>query len=126
MKQFFPLLILSMLVISCSNQSSDQTLAFIPGTYVRTGASEFGRIDDTISIQIQNIHVHSFLIERRWLYKRVLDGVKQEPEYRRTLDQGLYDPQTKLLQNQKNLRLYSFDIKKGILYNNTTVYHKLK
>lgn len=127
MKQsLFKDLLILLLLSSCSDLKKDKTLAFIPGTYVRSGGTEFGSIDDTISIQVQNSNVNSFLIERRWLYKRVLDGVTQEPEYKITLEQGIYDPKTKLLQNQHNLRLYSFDEKKQVLYNGTLIFQKLK
>lgn len=126
MKQLYLFYILLALLLSCSNLKSDQILAFIPGTYVRSELREFGRIEDTITIKIQHQQVNSFLIEQRWRYDRVLDAVAQEPEYKVITDQGIYNPKSKLLQNQRNLRLYSFDEKKQVLYNGTMIFQKIK
>lgn len=126
MKQILSIYLLFVLLLSCSNFKHDSTLAFIPGTYVRSELREFGRIEDTITIKIQHQQVNSFLIEKRWRYERVLDGVAQEPEYKVITDQGIYNPKSKLLQNQGNLRLYSFDEKKQVLYNGTMIFQKIK
>lgn len=126
MKQVLSLCILIVLLLSCSNLKPDSTLSFMPGTYVRSEVREFGRIEDTITIKIQHPDVNSFLIEQRWRYERVLDGVAQEPEYKVITDQGIYDTEKKLLQNQRNLRVYSFDEKKQVLYNGTMIFQKIK
>jgi hypothetical protein len=114
------------LLSGCSNVNHDHTLSFIPGTYVRSGSTEFGRIEDTIEIKIQNKQVYSFLIEQRWRYDRVLDGVALEPEYKVIEHLGIYNPETKLLQNQRNLLFYSFDIEKQVLYFGTLDFQKIK
>lgn len=126
MKQVLSIYLLLVLLLSCSNFKQDSTLAFIPGTYVRNELREFGSIEDTITIKIQHQQVNSFLIEQRWRYERVLDAVPQEPEYKIITDQGIYNPKSKLLQNQRNLRLYSFDEKKQVLYNGTMTFQKIK
>lgn len=126
MKQALSLYIFIVMLLSCSDLKPDSTLAFIPGTYVRSEVREFGRIEDTITIKIQHPDVNSFLIEQRWRYERVLDGVAQEPEYKVITDQGIYDTEKKLLQNQRNLRVYSFDEKKQVLYNGTMIFQKIK
>lgn len=126
MKQALSLCILIVLLLSCSNLKPDSTLSFMPGTYVRSEVREFGHIEDTITIKIQHPDVNSFLIEQRWRYERVLDGVAQEPEYKVITDQGIYDTEKKLLQNQRNLRVYSFDEKKQVLYNGTMIFQKIK
>ncbi|TWI79046.1 hypothetical protein IQ13_3438 [Lacibacter cauensis] len=126
MKQALSLYIFIVMLLSCSDLKPDSTLAFIPGTYVRSEVREFGRIEDTITIKIQHPDVNSFLIEQRWRYERVLDGVAQEPEYKVITDQGIYDTEKKLVQNQRNLRVYSFDEKKQVLYNGTMIFQKIK
>ncbi|TWI77989.1 hypothetical protein IQ13_4233 [Lacibacter cauensis] len=126
MKQLFPLLIVSMLVISCSNQSSDQTLAFIPGTYVRSEQNEYGQIEDTINISIQHQEVNSFIIEQRWQYERILDGIHQQPEYKMIIDLGFYYPEKKLMKNQRTLVTYSFDLEKNVLYFGSLRFQKIK
>lgn len=126
MKQALSLCIFIVMLLSCSDLKPDSTLAFIPGTYVRSEVREFGHIEDTITIKIQHPDVNSFLIEQRWRYERVLDGVAQEPEYKVITDQGIYDTEKKLLQNQRNLRVYSFDEKKQVLYNGTMIFQKIK
>ncbi len=126
MKQALSFCIFIVMLLSCSNLKHDSTFAFIPGTYVRIEVREFGHIEDTITIKIQHRDVNSFLIEQRWRYERVLDGVAQEPEYKVITDQGIYDTEKKLLQNQRNLRVYSFDEKKKVLYNGTMIFQKIK
>lgn len=126
MKHICTLSLIFTLLLSCSNLKPDSTLAFIPGTYVRSEIREFGRIEDTIIIKLQNPQVNSFFIEQRWQYDRVLDGIAQEPEYKIITDQGIYDTDKKLLQNQRNLRVYSFDEKKQVLYNGTMIFQKIK
>lgn len=126
MQQILLRCLLLAMLLSCSNPDYNQTLAFIPGTYTRSEVREFGRIEDTITIQIQHRDVSSFLIEQRWRYERVLDGKAQEPEYKVITDQGIFNPKTKLLQNQRNLRFYSFDEKKQVLYTGTMIFQKLK
>lgn len=111
---------------SCSNLKSDNTLVFMPGTYVRSELHEFGQIEDTVTIKLQHSDVHSFVIEQRWKYERVLNGVPQEPEYKVITDQGIYNPKTKLLQNQRNLLHYSFDREKQVVYFGTLSFKKIK
>lgn len=126
MKKAFALSLIIALLLSCSNLKTDSKLAFIPGTYVRSELREFGRIEDTIIIKLQNPTANSFLIEQRWRYERVLDGIAQEPEYKIVTDQGIYDTEKQLLQNQRNLRVYSFDEVKQVLYNGTMIFQKIK
>ncbi len=126
MKKAFTQALIIALLLSCSNLKTDSTLAFIPGTYVRSELREFGRIEDTIIIKLQNPTANSFLIEQRWQYERVLDGIAQEPEYKIITDQGIYDTEKNLLQNQRNLRVYSFDEIKQVLYNGTMIFQKIK
>jgi hypothetical protein len=116
----------AMLTGSCTDLTNDNTVAFLPGTYVRSELSEFGRIEDTINIKIQHSEVNSFVIEQRWRYDRVLDGVPQEPEYKVIKDLGIYNSSKKLLQNQRTLRLYSFNERKKILYSGTSIFQKIK
>lgn len=125
MKQIFLLcLFLQSLLSSCSIKS-DNSISFIPGTYVRSEISEFGRVEDTITINLQNKDVNSFLIEQRWWYERFLDGEIQEPEYKVIRDQGIYQSDTKLLQNQRNLLFYSFDLENKRLYFGTFIFQKI-
>lgn len=126
MKQALSLCIFIVELLSCSNLKPDSTLAFMPGTYVRSEVREFGHIEDTITIKIQHRDVNSFLIEQRWRYERIMDGVTQVPEYKVITDQGIYNKEKKLLQNQRNLRVYSFDEKKQVLYNGTMIFQKIK
>ena len=114
-----------MLLNSCSGLNKDNTVAFLPGTYVRTELREFGQINDTITIKVQHSEVNSFVIEQRWRYDRVLDGVPQEPEYKVIRDLGIYNPGKKLLQNQRTLRLYSFDERKKALYSGISIFQKI-
>ncbi|HLP37764.1 hypothetical protein [Lacibacter sp.] len=119
-------LFVAMLLSSCSNLKTDKTLVFLPGTYVRSELREFGQINDTITIKVHHSEVNSFVIEQRWRYDRILDGVPQEPEYKVIKDLGMYNSSKKLLQNQRNLRIYSFDERKKVLYYGISVFQKIK
>lgn len=127
MKQsLLPYLLMALLNGSCTDQTKENTVAFLPGTYVRSEINEFGNIYDTITITVQQSEVNSFVIEQRWRYERVLDGMPQESENKVIRDLGIYNPSKKILQNQRNLLIYSLDIKKQILYFGTLRFQKIK
>lgn len=127
MKQsLLPYLLIVMLYSSCSDQPKENTVAFLPGTYVRSEIREFGKIYDTITITVQQSEVNSFVIEQRWRYERVLDGMPQEPEYKVIRDPGIYYPSKKLLQNQRNLKSYSVDVREKELYSGISIFKKIK
>ena len=106
---------------------ADGTKQFIPGTYLRNDTTEFGFIEDTIIISVQNSTAkNTYLIEERWQYKRILDGRQIEPEYKQKISLALYHEDSRLLQNQSTLRNYSFNPDKGILFSGTVKFYKQK
>ena len=123
MKNIF---ILFIVFCSCNAIYKDETESFIPGTYVRSSHHEFGTEHDTLVISLQNAAAHQFKIERRWLYERVLDGNKLDPEYKQTSSMAIYHEKNKLLEETNTDGDYSFDVDRKVLFAGTTQYKKLK
>jgi hypothetical protein len=122
MKNIF---ILFIIFCSCNAISKDATESFIPGTYVRSSQHEFGTEHDTLIISLQNENAHQYKIERRWLYERVLDGTKLDPEYKQISSSAVYNKEHKLLEEPATGSEYSFDVNKKTLFAGTTEYKKI-
>jgi len=110
----------------CSPYESDAIKEFIPGTYVRAAQHEFGIEYDTLVITLQNKSARQHDILRKWRYDRVLDGTPLEPEYKQQKTSGLYNAAKKVLQETETFELFTFDPEKGLLFNGTNRYTKLK
>lgn len=122
------LLILSAAAIisSCNTSDKDEIMEFIPGTYVRAGQNEFGKEFDTLVISVQNPAAREFKIQNRWHYIRQIEGEANAPEYKLKETSGIYNADTKLLEEAETLDHYSFDTKEGILFDGTNKYKKIK
>lgn len=122
------LLILSATVIisSCNTSGKDETMEFIPGIYVRTGQNEFGKEFDTLIISVQNLAAKEFKIQNRWHYIRQVEGEANVPEYKVKETSGIYNTETKLLEEAETLDHYSFDIKEKVLFDGTKKFKKIK
>lgn len=110
----------------CTFPESDAIKAFIPGTYIRSAHTEFGKAYDTLVITVQNKAANEFRIQRRWKYDRVLDGKPIEPEYKVTETTGLYDGEKKILQETATLDLMTFDRERKLLLKGTNTFTKIK
>lgn len=115
-----------LLLLSCSTAESDAIKEFIPGTYIRSAQTEFGKAYDTLVITLQNKSANEYKIQRRWKYERVLDGKHLEPEYKVTETSGLYDGEKKLLQETETLEFFSFDTKNKLMFNGANKFTKIK
>lgn len=111
---------------SCNTTVKDEVKDFIPGTYVRASEHEFGVEHDTLLITLQNPTANEYKIVRRWKYDRVLDGKPVAPEYKNTNTTGIYNGETKMLQETETAETYSFDPKQNALFAGSTKYQKLK
>lgn len=122
------LLILSAatIILSCNTSDRDETLEFIPGTYVRAGQNEFGKEFDTLVISLQNPAAKEFKIQNRWHYIRQVEGEANVPEYKVKETSGIYNAETKLLEQAETLDHYSFDVKKKVLFDGTNKFKKIK
>jgi hypothetical protein len=122
------LLILSATLIfsGCNTGGKDEIMEFIPGTYVRTGQNEFGKEFDTLVITVQNPAAKEFKIQNRWRYIRQVEGESNVPEYEVKETSGIYNSETKLLEESETLDHYSFDVKEKILFNGTNKFKKIK
>jgi hypothetical protein len=126
MKTVFIILSAALIITGCSTSSKDETMEFIPGTYVRTGQNEFGKEFDTLVITIQNPTAKEFKIQNRWHYIRQVGGEADVPEYKVKETSGIYNAETKLLEEAETLDHYSFDIKEKLLFDGTNKFKKLK
>lgn len=125
-----PLLFIStiaaFLFAGCTSAESDAIREFIPGTYIRSSQTEFGKEYDTLVITLQSKSANEFKIQRRWKYDRVLDGKPLDPEYKVTETTGLYDGEKKTLQETETLEFFTLDMEKKLLFNGTNKFTKIK
>lgn len=120
------LILLATAIISACSSSKDEIMEFIPGTYVRAGQTEFGKEFDTLVITIQNSAVKEFKIQNRWHYIRQVEGEANVPEYKVKETSGIYNAETKLLEESETLEHYSFDPKENVLFVGTNKFKKIK
>lgn len=104
---------------------NDPVQEFIPGTYIRFSAHEFGKEYDTLVITVQHKKAREYQIIRRWKYERVLDGVWIEPEYKLTKTTGFYKSKHHLLRENETGSVYTFDVGTNLLFNGPIKYRKL-
>lgn len=126
MKTVLLILSATALISSCNTSGKDETMEFIPGTYVRTGQNEFGKEFDTLVISLQNPTAKEFKIQNRWYYVRQVEGEANVPEYKVKETSGIYNTETKLLEEAETLDHYSFDIKEKLLFDGTNKFKKIK
>lgn len=115
--------IICLLSMSCNGLEKDEVKAYIPGIYIRLSEHEFGKEYDTLVVSELK---DEFQITRKWKYERVLDGVKQEPEYKQEITTASYDNERKLLHEKETGNTMSLDAKEAVLFIGPTKYKKLK
>lgn len=126
MKTTMLILFATVIINGCNTSDKDEIIKFIPGTYVRTGQNEFGKEFDTLVITIQNPAAKEFKIQNRWHYIRRVEGEINVPEYKVKESSGIYNAETKLLEEAETLDHYSFDVKEKALFNGTNKFKKIK
>lgn len=126
MKTVLLILSATLIITACGTSSKDETMEFIPGTYVRAGQNEFGKEFDTLVISVQNLAAKEFKIQNRWHYIRQAEGDANVPEYKVKETSGIYNTETKLLEEAETLDHYSFDIKAKVLFDGTNQFKKIK
>lgn len=126
MKTAMLILFATVIIAGCNTSGKDEIMEFIPGTYVRTGQNEFGKEFDTLVITIQNPTAKEFKIQNRWHYIRQVEGEANVPEYKVKETSGIYDAETKLLEEAETLDHYTFDIKEKAVFDGTNKFKKIK
>lgn len=126
MKTTMLILLATLIIYGCNTSGKDEIMEFIPGTYVRVGQNEFGKEFDTLVITIQNPAAKQFKIQNRWHYIRQVEGEANVPEYKVKETSGIYNAETKLLEEAETLDHYSFDIKEKVLFDGTNKFKKIK
>jgi len=122
----FHLFLLLIMAYGCHLENAkDADIEFIPGTYIRFSEHEFGTEYDTLIITLQNPSAAQYRILRKWKYERVLDGHAIEPEYKRTATTAIYNPAKKILEETQRGDIYTFDLRKQILFSGPIKYNKL-
>jgi hypothetical protein len=118
--------IVALVVYGCGlSKSRDEVEEFIPGTYIRFSQHEFGVEYDTLVISLQNKSALEYKIFRKWKYERLLDGVRIEPEYKRSFTSGIYNGEQGLLRENETGDTYTFDVKQKALFNGPVKYQKI-
>lgn len=126
MKTTMLILFATVIIYGCNTSSMDEIIEFIPGTYVRTGQNEFGKEFDTLVITTQNPAAKEFKIQNHWRYVRQVEGEANVPEYKIKETSGIYNAETKLLEESETLDHYSLDVKEKALFNGTNKFKKIK
>lgn len=126
MKTTMLILFATVIIYGCNTSNKDEIIEFIPGTYVRVGQNEFGKEFDTLVITIQNPVAREFKIQNRWHYIRQVEGESNVPEYKVKETSGIYNVETKLLEESETLDHYSFDVKEKVLFNGANKFKKIK
>lgn len=98
----------------------------LPGTYVRFSKHEYGSENDTLVITLQNEEAHQYLIVRKWMYVRILDGKTLEPEFKVVRTSAVLNEDLKLLKEEETGESYSFDTRENAIFSGTIKYNKLK
>ncbi|MEP7375298.1 MAG: hypothetical protein ABI675_17995 [Chitinophagaceae bacterium] len=116
-----------LLICSCNSfYTRDEVQELIPGMYIRFSQHEFGTEYDTLVITLQNKTANEYKILRKWKYERMMDGTVIEPEYKRLTTSGIYNIKHKILQEAETGDVFSFDVKKKLLFSGLTQYKKIK
>jgi hypothetical protein len=126
MKTVLLILSTTLIISGCGTSGKDEIMEFIPGTYIRAGQNEFGKEFDTLVISIQNLAAKEYKIQNRWHYIRQVEGETNIPEYKVKETSGIYNAETKLLEESETLEHYSFDPKEKVLFNGTNKFKKIK
>lgn len=126
MKTVLLILFATAIISGCNTSGKDEIMELIPGTYVRAGQNEFGKEFDTLIIFVQNPAAKEFKIQNRWHYIRQVEGEANLPEYKVKETSGIYNGETKLLEETETLDHYSFDIKEKVLFDGTNKFKKIK
>ncbi len=126
MKTVLLILSATLIISGCGTSGKDEIMEFIPGTYIRAGQNEFGKEFDTLVISLQNPSAKEYKIQNRWHYIRQVDGEANVPEYKVKETSGIYNTDTKLLEEAETLDHYSFDIKDKLVFDGTNKFKKIK
>ncbi|MBP6023914.1 hypothetical protein [Ferruginibacter sp.] len=126
MKTVLLILSATLIISGCGTSGKDEIMEFIPGTYIRAGQNEFGKEFDTLVISVQNLAAKEFKIQNRWHYIRQVEGGADVPEYKINETSGIYNTETKLLEEAETLDHYSFDVKEKVVFDGTNKFKKIK
>jgi hypothetical protein len=118
--------IIALMIYGCGlSKSRNEVDEFILGTYIGFSQHEFGIEYDTLVISLQNKSALEYNILRKWKYERVLDGVRIEPEHKRSFTSGIYNGEQGLLRENETGDTYTFDVKQKALFNGRVKYQKI-
>ncbi|MGI8949947.1 MAG: hypothetical protein ACR2FN_00030 [Chitinophagaceae bacterium] len=120
--------ILCMLIIeSCNNilQIDDSIQSFIPGTYVKYLEGEYSIGHDTLIITKSGKQANTYIIDRHLSYQRIIEHKLRPAEYKTEQWIAIYNPNDKVLYEQKQGTIISFLPEKNMLLLGSSDYKKL-
>lgn len=103
--------------------TTDQTRAFIPGTYVNSAGGQYSVADDTLVIEPAGSN--NYFIHRKTGFNIIRDGKQRKREYETEQWQAIYDNGTKSLTETRQGKVITFYPGSNSLRVETREYHKI-
>jgi hypothetical protein len=117
MKRAYLVLALAIIGLTACQNQSDSVKAFIPGTYINAAKGEYAQAEDTLIITLTGNN--TYLITRNTTYRAIRDGKFLPKHHKVRKLNGVFDPQTHLLNETINGEVFRFDPAKRVLINNS-------
>jgi hypothetical protein len=117
MKRAYLVLALAIIGLSACQNQSDSVKAFIPGTYINSAKGEYAQAEDTLTITLAGNN--AYFITRNTTYQAIRDGKFLPKHHKIRKLNGVFDPQTQLLNETINGEVFRFDPAKRVLIVNS-------
>ena len=117
MKRAYLVLALAIIGLSACQNQSDSVKAFIPGTYINSAKGEYAQAEDTLTITLAGNN--AYFITRNITYQAIRDGKLLPKHHKVKKLNGVFDPQTQLLNETINGQVFRFDPAKRVLIINS-------
>ena len=117
MKRAYLVLALAIIGLSACQNQSDSVKGFIPGTYINSAKGEYAQAEDTLTITAAGNN--AYLITRNTTYQAIRDGKFLPKHHKVSKLNGVFDPQTQLLNETINGEVFRFDPAKRVLIINS-------
>jgi hypothetical protein len=113
MKRAYLVLALAIIGLSACQNQSDSVKAFIPGTYINSAKGEYAQAEDTLTITVAGNN--DYFITRNTTYQAIRYGKFLPKHHKVRKLNGVFDPQTQLLNETINGEVFRFDPAKRVL-----------
>lgn len=109
---------------SCSGALKKDLRGFIEGSYVRDFKNEFAVGVD--SVVLRALGEDNYMIVKYSKFTRIVDGRVFPEEMKEEKMMGMYDEQTKVINESKKGKVLSFDVENGKMFIGASEYKKVK